>query len=110
MEHVCKICIAYRFGVDAYLVKLLLNAPFKALFRLVDLVRVSAGEGVLYRSAHYGGAYGKQIAATASSAEAFNKVMDYSPDAVILDLELHKGDGDGLKFDKFGKMFCGLRI
>ena len=38
------------------------------------------------------------VAATGSSTEAFNKVMDYSPDAVILDLELHKGDGDGFDF------------
>ena len=39
-------------------------------------------------------------ATTSSSSEALEKVKEYSPHAVILDLELHKGSGNGLMFLK----------
>lgn len=39
-------------------------------------------------------------ATTSSSSEALEKVKEYSPHAVILDLELHKGSGNGLIFLK----------
>jgi len=38
------------------------------------------------------------VSATASAVEALTTVLDSSPDAVILDLELHKGEGDGFEF------------
>jgi CheY-like chemotaxis protein len=38
------------------------------------------------------------IAATASSADALSIVYEKQPDAVILDLELHDGSGNGLMF------------
>lgn len=38
------------------------------------------------------------IGITNNSSRAFQYVADASPDAVILDLELHHGGGDGLDF------------
>ena len=38
------------------------------------------------------------VGSTGSSAEALQIVMNSRPDAVILDLELHQGEGDGLEF------------
>ena len=38
------------------------------------------------------------VGITNSIAKAFNDVKDCLPDAVILDIELHKGEGDGINF------------
>jgi DNA-binding NarL/FixJ family response regulator len=38
------------------------------------------------------------VAVTNNAAKALEYVQDYLPDAIILDLELHKGGGDGLTF------------
>ncbi|MCL1823416.1 MAG: response regulator [Oscillospiraceae bacterium] len=38
------------------------------------------------------------IGATNSIGKAYSDVCDFMPDAVILDMELHKGEGDGINF------------
>ena len=40
----------------------------------------------------------KLVGVTSSIEKAFIDVKDGLPDAIILDLELHKGEGDGIKF------------
>ena len=48
------------------------------------------------------------IGSTDSSAEAIQIVRNTRPDAVILDLELHQGQGDGLEFLQQLKSVGGL--
>jgi DNA-binding response OmpR family regulator len=46
------------------------------------------------------------IGVTNNSTKAVDYIKDYLPDAVILDLELHQGSGNGLFVDQQNKNGC----